>query len=468
MTNENFYDFPPVKKTEWKELIQKDLKGKDFDQTLVSKVWGELDSQPFYTLDDIPDQLIPDSFHREPKLPGFSPRIWNNAVSIFPKDEKKGNEEILFALENGADALVLHLTGHENLNELLKGVMTEFIQIYFAPLDSPRFLYNQINDWISKLHIKPTMLSGAVLWSPCLEMFRSDADFEKNVQLGSEMIDRFSEFREFFPMTLDISIYGDSGANGIQQCFLGLGEMIELMDSFIAKAVSPAMIFENMAVHISVGELFFPEIAKLKGFRRLLVELAANMGQQIDANSLHFLVSTSSWSKSLLDKNSNLIRQTYEAMSAVMGGANSLWVRPVLEKEASVLEKRIARNVSSILKEESCLDKVMDPASGSYYLENLENDLVSIVLKKLEKLEDDGGWLKNFQSRNIHQLVKEERGKMQKIMVSIEQVKVGANKYVIKDSTGLIKDFKEVSEEEFELNATRATYLLEKENLENA
>ncbi|MBB6324632.1 methylmalonyl-CoA mutase [Algoriphagus iocasae] len=468
MTKDNFYDFPKVSKSEWEKLVRMDLKGKDYSQTLVNKVWGELNTMPFYTLEDLPGEISQESFHEKAKLPGFSPRIWNNAVSIFPQDEKKGNQEILLALENGADALVLHLTGLENLNELLKGVMTEFIQIYFKPLDSPRILYNQIIDWIEKLHIKPSMLSGAVLWSPCVEMFHSDADFEENVQVGAEMIDRFSEFREFFPMTLDSSIYANSGANGIQQCFLGVGEMIELMDSFIKKAVSPAMILENFAFHLAVGELFFPEIVKLKAFRRLLVELAANMGQQIDGESLHFIISTSIWSKSLLDKNSNLIRQTYEAMAAVMGGANSLWVRPVQEGKATKLEKRIARNVSTILKEESYLDKVMDPASGSYFLENLENDLVKMVLEKLEKLEDDGGWLKNFQSRSIHNLVKHEREKVQNKLLSAESVKVGANKYVLKGSSESDAQFEEIEEKEFELKLTRATYLLEKENLKNS
>ncbi len=468
MTKDSFYNFPGVSKEEWIEKVREDLKGKDFEKILITDVWDELKVMPFYSMEDLPESNFSYKFHAKAHLPGFAPRIWNNVVSFHPTDEKKCNQEIIHALENGADAIAIHLTGDENLNLLLKGVMTEFIHIYFIPLESPRILYNQILDWINSLHIKPSMLSGAVLWSPTSGLFQRESNFLENIQLGAEMIEKFSAFREFYPMTLDIAKYANSGANGIQQLYLGLGEMIEMMDSFIPKAVSAAMIFDNMAFLASAGELSFPEISKLKAFRILLVELAGNMGVEISMESLHLVVSTSEWSKSLIDKNSNLIRQTYEAMSAILGGGNSIWVRPINEKQASDLEKRVARNVSSILKEESFLDKVMDPAAGAYYLENLEADLKKTILKKLEKLEDNGGWLKNFNSRKIHEEVRVERNRIQEQVLKNEQIKVGANKYEAKNELASYGVFKEIIEAEYELKPTRATYLLEKKNLKES
>lgn len=468
MTKESFYNFPNVSKEEWIENVQKELKGKDFEKTLVNKVWGELDVLPFYTSEDLPKSNFSFRFHEKAKFPGFSPRNWNNVVSFYPVDEKKSNQEIIHALENGADSIAIHLNGAENLNQVLTGVMTEFIHIYFIPLDSPRLLFDQILEWIESLQIKPSMLQGAVLWSPTSELFNSESDFSENIKLGAEMIEHFSSFREFFPLTLDIARYADSGANVIQQLYLGLGEMIEMMDSFIKKAVSPAMLFENIAIHASVGELFFPEISKLKVFRELLVELAGNMGQDIALESLHLIVSTSEWSKSLIDKNSNLIRQTYEAMSAVIGGGNSIWVRPLNEKSATILEKRVARNVSSILKEESFLDKVMDHAAGSYYVESLYSDIKANVLKKLEELEENGGWLENFKSRKVHETVRVERKRIQEQYLNNESIKVGANKYEVEGDLSNNGDFEEIEEVEYGLKPTRATYLLEKKNLKKS
>lgn len=464
MTNESFYDFLEVTKEEWVEQVKKDLKGKDFEQTLINKVWGDLEVLPFYCAEDVLNTTTALRFHEEGKLPGFSPRIWNNAVSFHPTNEKDCNQEILSALQQGADALIIHLHGTENLHEILKGVMTEFIQLYFVPRSSPRILFNQIIEWIESLHVKPGMLKGAIIWCPTSDLIKRKGDFQENIKLGVEMIQKLSSFRDFYPMTLDLAIYADSGANGIQQSFLGLGEMVDMMDAFIKNAVSTAMIFDNMAVFCSVGDQFFPEIAKLKSVRILLQELAYNLGQEIPSTSLHFIVASSTWSKSLIDQHSNLIRQTYEAMAAVLGGANSVWIRPVMGDKATELEKRIARNVSNILKEESYLDKVMDPSAGSYYIDSMVEHLREKVLEELKKLENKGGWLKNFESGEIQQIVRKERRSIQDSILNHEQIKVGANKYEEKDSPekGV---FVEIVEEEYELKPTRATYLLEKKTL---
>ncbi|MEN2281370.1 methylmalonyl-CoA mutase family protein [Algoriphagus sp. SE2] len=466
MTEESFYNFPQSNKQDWIEKVQKDLKGKDFEENLLTKVWGGLDIMPLYSAEDLGSPSYSFRYHEKTKLPGLPPRIWNNVVSFFPKDEKKSNQEIIYSLNNGADAIALHLSGEENLNQILKGVMTEFIHLYFIPLGPPKQLYEQVLEWIKSLQIKPSMLRGAVLWSPTSELFQRESDFSESIKLGAEMIEQFSPFREFFPMTLDIAKYAESGANGIQQLYLGLGEMIEMMDSFVSKAVSPAMLFDNFAFHASAGELLFPETSKLKAFRLLLVELASNMGQKISFESLHLIVSTSTFSNSLIDKNSNLVRKTYETMSAILGGCNSVWVKPLNEKTASELEKRIARNISPILKEESFLDKVMDPAAGSFYIESLINEIKHKVLSHLELLEDEGGWLKNFNSRKIHQLVRSERRKVQELFLEGECIKVGVNKYESKN--GLIsRNLEDFEETEFELKPTRATYLLERKKFEN-
>lgn len=468
MTKESFYNFLDVTKEDWVEQVKKDLKGKDFEQTLIHKVWNDVEVLPFYCSEDISKPIPSIRFHEEAKLPGFSPRIWNNAVSFYPTDDKGCNQEILSVLQQGADAIIIHLRGTENLHEILKGVMTEFIHLYFVPLSSPRMLFNQIMDWIESLHVKPGMLQGAILWSPTSDLMKRNGDFQENIKLGAEMIGKLSAFRDFYPMTLNFSLYEDSGANGIQQSFLGLAEMVEMMDAFIKEAVSTAMLFDNMAVYCSAGELFFPEIAKLKAIRILLQELAFNLGQEISPASLHFIISSSTWSKSLMDQNSNLIRQTYEAMSAIFGGADTLWVRPALGEKASELEKRMARNVSTILKEESYLDKVMDPAAGSYYIDSLVENLRKKILEELRNFEEKGGWLKNFESRQIQAIVRKERSLIQESYLTQEKIKVGANKYEEKDDSAGKISFEKIVEESHELKPSRATYLLEKKTLDQS
>lgn len=465
MTKDSFFDFPTSSKSDWIDQVKKDLKGKDFDTTLVKELWDEIKIEPYYTSEELPANHKQLDFNPEPKLPGFSPRSWNTIYSIKPADDKGANKKILAALESGADALLIHLDGSEDLNQLLKGVLTEFIHIYFSPIRNSRLVYSQIWEWLESVQLKPSMLRGAVLWSPTSELFLTGEGFQESLDLAKDMIDRFSAYLEFYPLTLDIARYADAGASGIQQLGFGLGEMIEWMDAMIKKGVSVAMLFDSTAFYASVGELYFPEIAKLKAFRILLLELAANLGQNLDSSQLHFIVSTSTWSKSLIDLNTNLIRQTYEGMAAILGGGNAIWIRDV-EEENSDFRKRIARNVSIILKEESYLDKVMDPSAGSYYVENLIENLKTSVLSQLKDLENEGGWLKAFESRKIHEEVRNRRKEIQQLFLDGKQVSVGSNKYLDKSSAdGTFIDFEE---KEFELKPSRASYLLELKTLKNS
>ncbi len=468
MTNHDFYNFPPSSQSDWIDQVKKDLKGKDFDDTLTSMLWDKIKIQPFYTSEDLEGPAAEYKFHPDSKIPGMSPRIWNNLISILPENEKTANEEILYVLQNGADGLILQLDGSENLNQLLKAVHTEFISTCFLPIGETEQFFHSIQEWIKSLHIKPSMLGGGILWSPCDELFHTGANFDSGISQAAKAINDFKEFREFYPMTIDLSRYANAGATGIQELTYGLGEVIELIDKLSKSAISPSQTFENIAFHTTVGDSHFAEIAKIKALRKLIMELASNYGVQIEIESIHITTSTSEWSKSILDKNTNLIRQTYEAMAGILGGGNSLWVKASEGKNASALEKRIARNISAILKEESYLDKVIDPVAGSFYSEKLQEQIEKNVIAGLKDLEEKGGWLKSFEDRTLHTEIRNSREASQKKVLSDSQIKVGANKYLAKGKLENHLPFEPIIEKDYELLPSRATYLVEQRNLSNA
>jgi hypothetical protein len=468
MTNQDFYNFPSSSKEEWVNQVKRDLKGKDFDETLTSKLWGKIKIQPFYTSEDLEGPTAEYKFHPDSKIPGMSPRIWNNLVAIFPENEKNTNDEILHMLQNGAEGLILHLEGTENLNKILKGVHTEYISSNFLPTGETAQFFHLILEWIESVNLKPSMLIGAILWSPCDELFRSGEDFDMAIGQAAKAINDFKNFREFYPITIDLSRYANAGATGTQELTYGLGEVIELIDKLSKKAISPSQVFENLAFLTAVSDSHFAEIAKVKALRKLIVELAGNYGVQIEMENIHIITSTSEWSKSLVDKNTNLIRQTYEAMAGILGGGNSLWVKPAEGKNASASEKRIARNISAILREESYLDKVMDPAAGSFYLEKLQEEIEKSVIAELQELEEKGGWLKSFKDRSLHDAIRASREAAQKKVLSDSSIKVGVNKYLGKGKMENHLPFEVIVEQEFELLPSRATYFVEQNTLSNA
>ncbi|HAH37092.1 MAG TPA: hypothetical protein DEQ87_17930 [Algoriphagus sp.] len=461
MIRPDFYPFPVKSKNDWLEQIHQDLKGKDFEKTLVKKVWGEILQQPIYHSEDLDFNPQPMTFHPPSEIPGLSPRLWSNAVSIYPSDSRLSNKEILEVLQNGADALIIHASGNEDWEKILKDVLLPYITLYILPEKNPRKVRDSFFQFISKTE---TMLHGGFLNSPFDEVFGTNLNLSDSVQYFEAEFNKWKKYPNFSPLVLNFARYRNSGGTGIQELSFGFGELIELISSISDEKSTLQDIFSRIVIHSSVAGDHFPEIAKLKALRKIWAMIGAKFGVESNPSNLQLLVSTSTWSKSLIDKNTNLIRDSYEAMSGILGGCNCIWVRPIQGNDASNLEKRVARNISSILKEESYLDKVMDPSAGTYYLEKLQEQIENAVQNKIAELENEGGWEKAFEGRKIHQQIRAQRLKTQKAVENSEISKIGANKF--KAQGKLIDNLssKDFSEEESELTESRATALLETQN----
>jgi methylmalonyl-CoA mutase len=128
-----------------------------------------------------------------------------------------------------------------------------------------------------------------------------------------------------------------------------------------------------------------------------------------------------------------------------------------------VLSKRISRNVSTILSEESFLNKVIDPGAGSYYLGSLQNEISSLVLKQLEILEDEGGWTVNFMKRTIHTKIKKTATKTQRKVLEKHKILIGVNSYELKNADSFKLSPSKTEFEDYELRPSSASYLVETE-----
>lgn len=467
MTKDDFYNFPKITKTDWIAQVKKDLKGKDFETTLVSDLWNELKIQPFYTSEDRPTKTSQNSFHPSSTIPGMPPRIWSNCISVHAENTITANQEIHLALQNGADGLVLFINGTEDLNEILKDVLPQYIQLYFVPASEKSLVFQAISNWVQSQNIQTDQLNGAILWSPFDALLSGEKDSESQFSLAFELIQNWKAFPNFFPLCLDFGRYSESGGTGIQELTYGLGELIEVIDQLTQRGITAVTIFQNIAFQSAIGDLHFPEIAKLKALRSLVADLAENYDVSIAPESIHLIATTSTWTYSLLDRNTNLIRQTYQGMAGILGGCNSLWVKPSGGKSATTREKRIARNVSSILSEEAYLDKVSDPAAGSYYLESLQQEISNLVKEKVSQLEVEGGWLSSFSEGKLQREIRASRLSIQKAVLENSVSKVGVNRYTPNGTPENDFAFEEIVENEFELKPSRASYLVELQTLKS-
>ncbi|HSF55873.1 MAG TPA: methylmalonyl-CoA mutase family protein [Algoriphagus sp.] len=459
-----FSEFSPSNKEAWKNQAFRDLKGKDFDQSLKSLLWDKIEIEPFYTQEDLIGlSKLPElSFENDTTEPDFSPRNWVNFAGVFPGSS---NKEILNFLQNGANGLILHLKVDENLDEKLKGVQPEFISILVKPLGDPVLVLEEFLDWVRKTGLDAMKLTGAFLWSPMDLLFDEGKSWEEALATFRKVIVIVKDFQNFHPFAFQFGRYADSGASGLDELIFGFGEIIDLIGH---SGIEPEKILRKGVFYSSVAESHFPEISKLKAMRFFAAELAFQYGVNLNPADITVFVKTSDWSKSILDPNNNLIRQTYEAMAAVFGGVNGLWVKPLQEEKASDLELRIARNVSSILVHESYLDKVPDPAAGSYYLDKLISQIMDQIKSGLQDLEEKGGWLAAFNSRELHSQVRESRLNQQNAVLSGKISKIGANKYPASDRVKNSLGVSLIEEKDFELKPSRASYLVELQHRKEA
>lgn len=464
MKNKLFEDFQPTNKEEWIAQAIKDLKGKSFDEMLVSQSLEGIQIAPFYTQEDLLDQPSLAGFHHKvnpkPQIPGVSPRVWSNTTRIESKSEKEGNAIILNALQNGSDALVLLLNGGENLSMLLKDVQPAYIQIFLEPTSNPTQVLASFKAWLKQENHNLNQVYGGVLWDGFVKRLTEGLEREDVIRISRELLDLGQDLPNFKTISIDFSHYHNAGANAVQELTFGLLALIDLNDDL---SVDHKVVFDNLILRTAVGSDYFMEIAKIKVIRVLTQRLAALYQVSQKVEDIFIFSETSYWTKSGVDIQTNMLRNTTEAMSAILGGCNALEVlrHDCANNEATEFSLRMARNISNILKEESYLDQILDPMAGSYFLEKLTISIFEKVKDKMVSIESSGGWWSSVNQNLIQEEVKKTRIERQKMILEGKQTKVGVNKYLDSSGKAAQTEISDNEESASQLKTSRESFLVE-------
>ena len=207
-------------------------------------------------------------------------------------------------------------------------------------------------------------------------------------------------------------------ASAVEAHEAGATAVQELAFALAAAAAAPASPLTTVA--FAIGSNHFMEIAKLRAFRLLWAKLAGTRGTGGD---LRIHARTAGENKTLYDPHVNLLRVVTEALSAVLGGCDSLTVTPCR------FDEHLADNVHHILREESHLDKVTDPGAGSYYVESLTEALAGAAWTQFEQIEAAGGYAPYCASGALDAEVAASRAAKEKAVASRRRVLVGTNTY---------------------------------------
>jgi methylmalonyl-CoA mutase len=227
-------------------------------------------------------------------------------------------------------------------------------------------------------------------------------------------------------------LYHDAGASVTQALAFTLAQGNEYLAQLAELGTQPGEILPRMQFQFSVGSSYFMEIAKLRAARMLWSKIAEAWSEEAARKHPMFIhTNTSAWNQAVYDPYVNLLRGTTEAMSAVMGGTDSLTVRPydTAFRLPDHFSDRVARNTQVVLKEEAYLDKVIDPAAGSYYIEKLTATLIEGAWELFLKVEEKGGFQKSLVDGFIQSAIRESAESRMKSLATRKNILVGINQY---------------------------------------
>jgi methylmalonyl-CoA mutase len=225
------------------------------------------------------------------------------------------------------------------------------------------------------------------------------------VESGFDYLASLTESALVFPnlrtIHLNAATYNNSGADTVQELAFGISTGSEYLTQLTDRGLSADFAASKMRFSFGIGSNYFMEIAKLRAARLLwsVVQKGFRIpeGESIKMD-IHCV--TSEKNKSENEPDMNMLRTQTEAMSAILGGTDSLTVEPFDKtfRHPDEFSERIARNQQLILKEEAYFDKVADPAGGSYYIENLTSLIADKAWRLFLEIEDQGGFLSSLNS----------------------------------------------------------------------
>ncbi|TYB70521.1 methylmalonyl-CoA mutase [Bizionia gelidisalsuginis] len=403
MSKKLFEDFEGVTSKAWKQKIQVDLKGADYNDTLIWTTNEDINVKPFYHQDDLV---------AENPLPVTS-NTWNICQTIFVADVKLSNKKAVNAIERGAESIAFIIPDNEvSITDLTKNIDISVIPLHFKL----QFLDAIFVAKVYKLSSKNITVNTDIIGN----LARSGnwfSGFEADFTALETIIKTNPS-----ALSVDSGLYQNAGANNVQQLAYTLAHANEYLNAFGTTLSAP------ITFNVSVGTNYFFEIAKLRALRVLWKTIAKEYGANTDC---FIFVTPTKRNKTIYDYNINMLRTTTECMSAILGGANTICnlAYDAIYHKDNEFGERIARNQLLILKHESYFDAVENASDGSYYIENLTTQLAEKALTLFKSIENKDGFLHLLKSGTIQKKIKENAQKEVEQFNNKSLILLGTNKH---------------------------------------
>ena len=450
-TNEKlFQEFPPISTQEWTEKVISDLKGASFEKKLVWKTGEGIDVNPFYRAEDIEELALSASLPGEfPFLRGTKTNnSWLIRQDIEVDDCKLANEKAKRLIATGGITsigfqLKSDLVSKDAIATLLDGICPEKTELNFKISNKMAVEFIGILAYFFRtIHADLSKCKGSVRYDPLIGGQALDVDWEF---YAYEIVKAGEILPEYTVLSVEAFCLSDLGASITQEVAFALASGNELIARLSEAGIPAGKVAKKIKFNFGITSNYFLEIAKFRVVRWLWAVIVkaynpvcdckegscSNEGFCACACKIKVHARTSEWNLTIYDAYNNMLRTQTEAMLAVLAGVDSITVLPydTVFKTPDEFSERIARNQQLLLKEECHLDKVTDPAAGSYYIEKLTQSLADAVWQLFLDVEDQGDFAAYVKEKEMLRAIREMKNSRTNKIATRRQILVGTNQY---------------------------------------
>lgn len=437
-----FSDFSPVTTEQWMEKITADLKGADFEKKLVWRTNEGFKVKPFYRKEDL------EGLKTTEALPGEFPYLrgnkkdnneWLVRQEIKVDDVKEANAKALDILNKGIDSLSFHVKAKElsaaYVETLLDGICADCVELNFSTCQGHVVeLANLLVEYFQKKGYDLNKLQGSINFDYLNKMLAKGKEKGNLVETAKALIDATTALPGYRVINVNALTLNNAGAYIYQELGYALAWGNEYMNQLTEAGVPAATVAKKIKFNFGISSNYFLEIAKFRAGRMLWADIVNSYLAEDDckcAAQMKVHAETSSFNLTIFDSYVNLLRTQTEAMSAALAGVDSMTVVPFDKayETPNDFSERLARNQQLLLKEESHFDKVIDPAAGSYYIENLTVSIAKQAWDLFLAVEDEGGFYAAVKAGKVQEAVNNSNKARHEAVARRKEILLGTNQY---------------------------------------
>ena len=411
-----FADFTAPTRQEWRDKIEVDLKGADYEKKMVWRTNEGFSMQPFYLKEDV------DKLPTVNALPGEFPFVrgnkkdnneWYVRQNIVVNDPKEANAKALDILNKGIDSIGFRIPG-EKINQefievLLDGIYCDCVEVSFRTCQRHVLeLADILVAYYEKKGYDKEKIVGGIGFDPIERMLMKGKDSTMLLPNMPILVEKLKDYLNLRCVMVHSDLLCNSGAYVYQELGYALAWGKEYLDEMVEAGVPVDLAAKKIKFYMGIGGNYFMEIAKFRAARMLWAQIVKQYEPKCDcACKMVINAATTTYNQTVFDSYVNMLRSQTETMSATLAGVHSVVVTPfdAPYETPTDFAERIARNQQLLLKEECHFDKIVDVSGGSYFVEELTVAIAKEAWKLFLAVEEEGGFLAAVKAGKIQEAI---------------------------------------------------------------